>query len=368
MEVFFKEFSELARKKNGKLLSQRFYGFTKYHDWYCNKHNFIWKSKPSNMRDYPSKKGTWCPKCAIESLPQNNFKYTIEDMQKLAKLKPGGGQCLSKEYKGMLSYHTWKCGTCGHIWKARPIDIRGKPTRPEGNWCPQCAEGRRERIVRTFFEEMFCMKFPKENELDWLKRYNLHLDGYNKKLKLAFECQGIQHYRYHEYFHKGDPNKFKKRLRLDEYKRKNCKNNGIVLIEIGYELRNGKLHKIRITEMEEYIRKKSIEAGINPPGRSYKLDWRNFDIFLPDELKELQKLAEIRNGKLLSSTYLGETVDLHWYCNKHEHDWWAKPCDIRGKPSKPKGTWCPKCGREKLSKIKKEQVKQRARDKNGRFF
>ena len=100
----YKEFSLLAESKNGKLLSSQFYGVSKYHLWKCNKHNHVWKAKPNNLKDYPSKKGTWCPKCALESLPQNNYKYSLEDMQKLATSKPGGGKCLSKIYKGSFFY------------------------------------------------------------------------------------------------------------------------------------------------------------------------------------------------------------------------------------------------------------------------
>lgn len=136
----YKKYSLLAESKNGKLLSPQFCGMSKDHLWHCNKHNHTWKAKPNALKDYPSKSGTWCPKCAIESLPQNNFKYSIDDLMELATSKPGGGECLSKEYKGIRAIHTWKCGTCGFIWYARPNDIMGRPTRPTGSWCPRCAK------------------------------------------------------------------------------------------------------------------------------------------------------------------------------------------------------------------------------------
>ena len=101
-------------------------------------------------------------------------------MQLLAESKPGGGWCLSKEYKGMNELHKWKCGTCFYEWMAKPCDIKGRVTRQHGSWCPQCAEGRFERVVRSFFEAIFSVPFPKEKTLIWLQRYKLHLDGYNK--------------------------------------------------------------------------------------------------------------------------------------------------------------------------------------------
>jgi len=367
-ELLYKEFRELARKRGGKLLSPEFLGMTKNHIWNCDKCGCEWKAKPCTIKDYPSKKGTWCPHCGYESMKKNLQKYTFEDMQKLAQSKPGGGECLSKEFLGVTKYHSWKCGTCGFKWKAKPHDIMGKPSRPNGTWCPRCAQGREERICRAFFEAIFGVKFPPERNLEWLRKYDLHLDGYNKELKLAFERQGIQHYRFHDYFHKHDFELFKKQSELDEFKKENCKKDGIVLIEVGYEWRDGKLHKIRIDEMEDYILKKCKANNIILPERKGNINWRQFDISRPDFILELQELVKERNGKLLSKNYFGETVPLQWHCNTHEHDWWANPSDIRGKPSKPNGTWCPLCGKELCRKTMRQKVKERTRDKFGRFI
>jgi len=363
----YREFCLLAETKNGKLLSPKFYGMTKYHLWQCNKHNHTWKAKPSNLKDYPSRKGTWCPKCAIESLPQNNYKFNIKDMQKLASSKPGGGWCLSKKYKGMLEYLIWKCGSCGYVWKAKPCDIKGKPTKPEGTWCPQCAEGRFERIVRAFFEGIFNVLFPKENKLNWLSKYYLHLDGFNKELSLAFECQGIQHYQFHDHFHNSDQTEFIKQTWIDEYKRRECKKSRIFLIEVGYKWKNGKLRKLKFNEIESYIRESCKEFGITPPQKS-PVDWRQFDLSLQHYVEDLRKIARERNGRLISKTYLGEVVPLLWFCNAHKFQWWAAPNDIRGKPSKPNGSWCPKCARKNHSILMKTKVKNYSRDKKGRFI
>lgn len=367
-EFIYKEFQELARNRGGKLLSPDFLGMTKYHIWKCDKCGCEWKAKPCNIKDYHSKKGTWCPHCGYESMRKNLQKYTLEDMQKLAQSKPGGGKCLSEEFLGVTKYHSWKCGTCGLKWEAKPCDIMGKPSRPNGSWCPKCALGREERICRAFFEAIFNVKFPPERNLEWLRKYDLHLDGYNKELKLAFERQGIQHYRFHEFFHKHDFELFNKQTELDEYKQENCKKAGIVLIEVGYEWRKGKLHKIRIDKMEEYLLKRCKEQNIFPPERKEKIAWRKFDISRPDYILELQKLAIERNGKLLSENYFGETVPLQWYCNKHKHDWWANPSDIRGKPSHSTGSWCPLCARKQHKKLMIQRSKEQKRDKNGRFI
>jgi hypothetical protein len=248
----------------------------------------------------------------------------------------------------MTEYHTWKCRTCGNIWEAKPNDIKGKPTRPEGTWCPQCAEGRFERVVRKFFEALFGTPFLKEKDLKWLKKYKLHLDGYNKKLNIAFECQGIQHYQYHEHFHDHDRAIFSKSLWIDDYKRRCTKKEGIKLIEIGFELKNGELKKVKFDKMESFIRNECKKNGIVVPERENHIDWREFDINLPHHIEELQKIAHERNGKLISKGYFGKAIQLVWYCNKHQITWRAAPNDICGKPSNPIGSWCPKCAREKI--------------------
>lgn len=57
-------------------------------------------------------------------------KYTIKDMQILAKRR--SGTCLSKVNKGENSKLTWSCSK-GHTWDATPGNIRS------GHWCPSCA-------------------------------------------------------------------------------------------------------------------------------------------------------------------------------------------------------------------------------------
>ena len=109
--------------------------------------------------------------------------------------------------------------------------------------------------------------------------------------------------------------------------------------------------------MENYLRKKCEEKGVPVPLKDKKIDWSEFKLSEPDKVEELQEMAESRNGKLISTHYFGELIKLKWYCNKHQFEWYASPCDIRRKPSKPYGTWCPKCGRESHSNLMKKRVK-----------
>lgn len=71
---------------------------------------------------------------------------------------------------------------------------------------------------------------------------NLELDGFNQKLKIAFEYNGSQHYFYNPYYHKTKDD-FEKQKKRDELKKQLCIKHGIHLIVIPYELRAEELEK-----------------------------------------------------------------------------------------------------------------------------
>ncbi|MFO7796057.1 MAG: hypothetical protein ACQERB_06775 [Promethearchaeati archaeon] len=139
--------------------------------------------------------GSWCPACA------SNTPLTYNDMVSMARKrgiesigKPGKFCTSKKEFEKYSSKSTthflWQCGEKHKPWLSTYSNIR------LGRWCPKCAEGTSERIARYFFESIFDLKFPKSSP-KWLKRltnHRLELDGYNERLRLAFEFNGIQHY------------------------------------------------------------------------------------------------------------------------------------------------------------------------------
>lgn len=57
------------------------------------------------------------------------YKYSIEDMQKVAALR--GGKCLSDDYVNNSTKLEFECSE-GHRWWTRPGGIQ------QGRWCPQC--------------------------------------------------------------------------------------------------------------------------------------------------------------------------------------------------------------------------------------
>ena len=79
--------------------------------------------------------------------------------------------------------------------------------------------------------------------------YNLELDCYNDDLKIAVEYSGRQHYEYTPYFHKNKEAFYNQKYR-DELKKRMCKDNGIILIEVPYT--------VKIENIEQFLVNKFI--------------------------------------------------------------------------------------------------------------
>jgi len=114
---------EIAESKNGKCLSEVYYGSNNKLLFEC-KNDHQWKATPTHI-----KRGVWCPVCANNKSGESQ-RLTIEDMQKLAEEK--GGKCLSEKYINTTTKLRWQCSK-GHIWNAQPNNVK------TGNWCPYCA-------------------------------------------------------------------------------------------------------------------------------------------------------------------------------------------------------------------------------------
>ncbi len=79
----------------------------------------------------------------------------------------------------------WACSK-GHEWKTA-IEHRSY-----GTGCPYCSRFKTENKCRIILEDIFDKPFPKNRKA---LNCRLELDGYCEELKLAFEYNGIQHYK-----------------------------------------------------------------------------------------------------------------------------------------------------------------------------
>jgi len=100
-----------------------------------------------------------------------------------------------EDYNGVDGEIHYKCED-GHETKTS-----GSALRNSGSWCRECTRSLCERTCRKIFEHLFKKPFTSSRHLKNPESgQNLELDGYNDELKLAFEYNGLQHYKRVEYF------------------------------------------------------------------------------------------------------------------------------------------------------------------------
>lgn len=314
------QFWEIAKNQGGKCLSEEYINSKTKLKFQCKK-DHIWSALPQSII-----KGHWCKKCSVQST-SSKLRLSIDVFRNIAEKRQG--ECLSNDYINNRTYLSFRCNE-GHKFKSRADHIR------EGGWCPDCRIPISENICREFFEKIFNEKFNCERNLNWLINFDgnqMHLDGYNAKLKLAFEYQGEQHYAFKPHWHTTREN-FEGGKLNDKIKKKLCKDHGINLIIVPYT--------VEFDNIEKYIRDQCVLLNIEVPEIYQDLNFRNFDIYkhTPKKLKELQEIAKAKNGICLSEVYINVFTALEWQCG-NGHIWWATPDSIK------RGSWCRKCTNNK---------------------
>ena len=229
---------QIALERGGWCLSHRYINkHTKL--WFqCGVCEHIWDAIPSNII-----KKSWCPSCAV-----NAKKATIEEIQLLAQKR--GGKCILTEYKNNRQKLLFQC-TKGHTW------MMSADVMKRGQWCTICSARIGERTCREYFEKLFNKKFIRERP-KWLinpiTKHLLELDGYCEELKIAFEYNGLQHYKSQPNFYHRNRS-FQQQKRDDKNKKLLCKKNGVILIIVPYA--------IKLDNMKQYIIEKCKDKGMN---------------------------------------------------------------------------------------------------------
>lgn len=117
----------------------------------------------------------------------------------------------------------------------------------------QAVRSTREEKCRDIFEFLFQEPFPTKRP-SFLKNpetgRNLELDGYCSKLQVAFEYNGRQHYDFPNTFHKTKED-FMKQVARDRHKEQQCRQNGITLISIPYDVPDKGLQKYIMKQLEK---------------------------------------------------------------------------------------------------------------------
>jgi hypothetical protein len=330
---------KIAKKNNGYCLSTKYNNLFEKLKWKCSE-GHIWETKPINI----IYNNSWCIECR-KGKKGYSKKYTIEDMNIFAKSR--GGKCLSEKYENSSSNLYWECKE-GHRWHASYNNVSGL----KGTWCPKCNINYGEEITRTYFNTVFGDKFStaKPKWLSLNNRSKLELDGYSKKLGIAFEYQGEQHYKITRF----SPNKevLKNIKNNDHIKNKLCKKNNVYLFIVNYN--------DDLLDLPNIIKNQCIKFGldVNKYNFNKKVDYNQIH-FNKFNLDILRGIAKNKKGKLLSKLYISTHSKLEFECEKG-HRWLAKPSRIK------RGEWCPFCAKNQPLDI--EEMKLLAAKKNGKFL
>ncbi len=325
----------LAVLNEGMCISREYKGISQKLKWKC-KFGHIWDARPSWI-----KQGKWCPKCARNRAGQQRIKYSIDDMQVLAKKR--NGQCLSSQYLGCDKKLEWKCSD-GHFWSAPPDRIR------RGSWCPKCSKSKHftEEKCRYIAEQMTGLQFPSNRIL--LGR-GLEIDLYNADFKIGIEYNGIQHYEFVKGWHKTLEGLSAVQVR-DREKAQKCNKLGIALFVIPYT--KSKTDEMLVNSVKGIMLQSNI---------SIICDKINFVTFYDklSSLMALKKLAIERGGRCLSKQYISCETKCKFQC-KHGHIFNMQPRHVKS------GHWCNECGNISIGNKNRKLTLQdahRAAEKRG---
>ena len=237
------------------------------------------------------------------------------EMQELAKMR--NGRCLSKSYINNSTNLSWECNN-NHNWEATPANIK------KGTWCPVCAEKNKGASQRLNIEHVQLIA----------KSFNgkcLSQEYKNARTKLKWQCS------------KGH---------IFESILSNIKK--------GYWCRecSGKRPLLSIKKLKKLAKKRNGKClSKEYLSNKTKLKWQcskgHTWLALPSQvkkgtwcpvcagnlklsIKQMQILANRKNGKCLSQEYKNARTKLKWQCSKG-HIFESTPDRIQ------QSRWCPKC-------------------------
>jgi hypothetical protein len=297
----------LAHGRGGRCISSLYVNSTSPLLWQCAA-GHQWRAVPASIR-----KGSWCPACAGVK------RRTICDMRELAEFH--GGSCLSEKYVNTTEKLSWRC-SAGHEWSAAPFHIK------RGHWCPLCA-----RVARLTLQEMQRIAAGRFGQC-------LSTEYVGSSRPLKWRCAGG-----HEW--EARPASIKsgnwcpfcarnRKLELEEMREIALRRGGRCLSKA---YKNGRTPLLWECKRRHHwkARPASIKSGARRKGSWCPACYNSRRVFRPKEsIQTMRTLAAAREGRCLSTEYIGSKTKLIWQC-AHDHRWEASPVTV------VQGTWCPVC-------------------------
>lgn len=119
-------------------------------------------------------------------------------------------------------------------------------------------ESKGERKCRKTIEELFRVNFARQrpnNLINPLTGRRLELDCFNSSLSLAVEYNGVQHYKWPNFFHK-TKDEFIQQIGRDRFKRDFCDKNGIYLIVVPYTVKESDIKQFILSKLPKDLKDK----------------------------------------------------------------------------------------------------------------
>lgn len=329
LEGFQKNYELLegvAKSQGGLLLSEEPAQMKQKFRFRCSQ-GHEWEAQGTSVL----RQGTWCPKCAGNSL------RSLEELRQIVTAR--GGELLSEVYEGVDATYEFKCNL-GHEFANMFKKVEG------GQWCPTCNRGTKsEEITRTYFEELFGVPFRKARP-KWLRNSRgrqMELDGYSPELQIAFEYQGIQHFKDFGLY-KSDLNQ---RITDDELKFQLCQERGINLFYLTYKDSYDNFAKLIQAQAEAF--------HLGFPEETFKRQVDLSKAYLRDDrLEELRGLLAPKQIKVLSNVWLTSDSKYDLECNVCGNVWQARGNAFFNRRSV---AGCGKCARKKSGEAQRGSLK-----------
>ena len=284
--------------------------------------------------------GVGCESCYDSEKRKEYGKEKLKEIN--VYVRKLGGKCLSDSYVNNMTNLQFQCKK-GHNFMESWSDVKDSMM-----WCKECAPNRLigETLTRMMLEHLLGYEMPSS----YIKSMQgLQLDGYNSKYQVAFEYQGYQHYTKGSYFHK-TKEEFESQRQRDTTKKRLCKVNDILLIEI-FEFK--KITKSRIPLFYEQV----VEQ-LNPLGIKH-----NKSPFIPDLVRlyrgresglyvRAKKIVEDSGGVL--QDFIGASSRHYFICSK-KHNVENKLLSVLARD----GANCPNCIKDEKYKELKDTIERR---------